>query len=347
MQPCSRRGSSKSLRINFAVGLNNVIDDKKGPRDRSGKAPAADATFAGAALPCLNSHISIENHQKPTEDPSDSEASSENLRFTTGRKRSAFILSESVEKLTKDHGLGYLGFLTLTFSDHVLCPKQAQKRLNSLFSNVIKKRYGDYVGVFERQKSGRIHYHLLVTLEQDIREGVNFEAFKNRDYRSASKYLRDEWAFWRSTARKYRFGRTELMPIKSSAEAMKYYVGKYISKSICADTQEQDKGVRLVRYSKGARAGNTRFAFSSDGSRRWREATGFFAEIVSDIFERPIENMDDLSELLGPRWAYKNRAFILGLSDIIASCEGFNDPDTRSELKGSFNSTLIKRIITM
>jgi len=329
------------------MDINNEINDKKGPSDRSGKAQAADATFAGAALPCLNSHISTENSKILTGDSSILEASIDNLRFTTGRKRSVFILSESVEKLTREYGLGHLGFLTLTFADHVTCPTEAQERLNSLISHVIKPRYGQYVGVFERQKSRRIHYHLLVTLKEDVREGIDFEAFKKRDYRSASKYLRGEWAFWRNTARKYRFGRTELMPIKSNAEAMKNYVGKYIAKSICADTKGEDKGVRLVRYSKGARAGNTRFAFRSDGSRRWREAVGFFADIVSDIFDTSIDNMDDLSELLGARWAYKNRPFILALSEIIASCEGFNDPDTRSELRGNFNPEFIKNIIKM
>jgi hypothetical protein len=56
--------------------------------------------------------------------------------------------------------------------------------------------------------SGRIHYHLLVVMAQDIPTGFDFAAVKGGDYRSASEYLRKEWKFWRETAPKYGFGRT-------------------------------------------------------------------------------------------------------------------------------------------
>ena len=278
-----------------------------------------------APLPCLISHISTEN---PCNGVTPQLQCNDKV-FTTGRKRSAFILAESVELMANKFGLGCLGFLTLTFSDHVLCAHEAQRRLNSLISNVIKVRYVDYVGVLERQKSGRIHYHLLVNTGKDIRDGFNFDAVGHRDYRSANEHLRGEWAFWRSTARKYRFGRTELLPIRSTTYAIKFYVGKYISKSFYADTDNRDKGVRLVRYSRGARAGTTRFTFTTNKSAMWREAVGFFAELVSDYLKQelpenvfgppvevPIKNVQDLSEILGPRWAYEHREFILGISEI-------------------------------
>ena len=57
-----------------------------------------------------------------------------------------------------------------------------------------------------------------------------------------------------------------LLPVRSSSDAIAKYVGKYIAKHTDARI-ESDKGVRLVRYSKGARVGTTRFQFLSDGFR--------------------------------------------------------------------------------
>ena len=254
----------------------------------------------GASLPCLNRHISIENS-----------FSIRNL--STRHKKTAFILKESIQQLANKFGVEYLGFLTLTFKDHVVCPKEAQRRFNSLVSNVIKNRYREYIGVFERQKSGRIHYHLLVVMQDDIKTGIDFFEIRKCNYKSAGKYLRDEWLFWRKTAFKYRFGRTELLPVKSNADAIAKYVGKYISKHL-DNRLDEDKGVRLVRYSKGARIGTTRFMFNSDNSNEWRRKVSIFAEIVRSRHpEETIESPKDLSRVIGKKWAYRNWDFIISL----------------------------------
>ena len=238
-------------------------------------------------------------------------------RLSTQHRKSAFILKESVQQLSDRYGLEKLGFLTLTFREHICDPKEAQKRLNSLISHVIKPRYHEYLGVFERQKSGRIHYHLLVALDIDIRTGFDFEGIQNRNYSSASKKLREEWAFWRKTAPKYGFGRTELLPIKSNTAAIAKYVGKYISKHMEV-RNEEDKGIRLVRYSRGARAGTTRFQFQSKGSQQWREATAIFAQIVQNKFpDQKVNELSDLTRVMGKRWAYNHREYILAISDFI------------------------------
>lgn len=275
------------------------------------KLQPADSTAAG--VPCLNSNISIEITSPDALKGKNGQALAPFAKLSTQHRKSAFVLKESVQLLAEKFGLERVGFLTLTFRHHVLCPKEAQKRLNSLLSNVIKPRYSEYVGVMERQKSGRIHYHILVVLDGDIRTGFKFDQIKNRDYSSASPYLRSEWSFWRKTAPKYGFGRTELLPVKSNIEAMAKYVGKYISKHIDS-RQADDKGVRLVRYSRGARAGTTRFQFQSPGSFEWRRKLATFAQIVQDRFpDEKISELSDLSKVLGKRWAYHHRDFILNL----------------------------------
>jgi hypothetical protein len=274
-----------------------------------------DTTGRGTALPCLNSNISIEH--PPADTPAGASEGTTGpagrIKLSTQHRKTAFILKESVQTLAARYGIESLGFLTLTFREHITDAREAQRRLNSLISNVIKSRYGDYVGVMERQKSGRIHYHLLVALGVDIRTGFDFAGIERRDYSSANTELRAEWAFWRRTAPRYGFGRTELLPIKSTIEAMAKYVGKYIAKHT-ENRDPADKGVRLVRYSKGARAGTTRFQFQSEGSMEWRRKVATFAQIVQEQHpDTKVSTLSDLSRVLGKRWAYHHRDYILSL----------------------------------
>lgn len=267
---------------------------------RAVKSRSEGRKSSGAGLPCLNSNNSTE----PTNPTA----------LSTAHRRSAAALGWNVSYLAERYGIEKLGFLTLTFSDLVVCPKEAQRRFNSLASHVLRSRYQTYIRVFERCKSGRIHYHLLVVMNDDIRTGVDFKALEAGNYRSANSALREEWAFWRRTAKDYGFGRTELLPVKSCSEAIAAYVGKYIGKSIICRT-EQDKGVRLVEYSKDARMASSRFQFVSSGSAEWRRKVALFAKIVSNLHGKPINSLDDLAETLGSRWAYNNRPFISALPD--------------------------------
>jgi hypothetical protein len=151
-------------------------------------------------------------------------------------------------------------------------------------------------------------------LNDDIRTGSNFDEFKAGVYSSANKALRTEWKFWRETAKLYGFGRTELLPVKSTAEGIAKYVGKYIGKSI-EKREERDKGVRLVEYGASARMATTKFAFASDGSASWRRKVATFARIVAETHDLPCFDLSHLSQILGPKWAYTNREFILSLPD--------------------------------
>jgi len=221
----------------------------------------------------------------------------------------------NVAGLAERYGIERLGFLTLTFADHVTDPKEAQRRFKSLRTGVLAERYDGFVRVFERQKSGRIHYHLIVVAKDDIRSGVDFAAFARRDYRTASPYLRTEWAFLRSTAKAYGFGRTELMPIRSTQEGIARYVGKYISKHI-DQREERDKGVRLADYSRGARIANTRFSWASPGARQWRLKLALFAQMMFQARRIPSPTFQGLRAGLCQKWAYHWKDFILSLPDI-------------------------------
>ena len=208
-------------------------------------------------------------------------------------------MQENVKQFVARFGIERVGFLTLTFAEHITDPAEARRRFHNLTRRVLQ-RYSEWVRVFERQKSGRIHYHLLVVLDQDIRTGVNFEAFANGNYGSAGPHLRAEWAFWRNAARAYGFGRTELLPVRSTGEGIGRYVGKYIAKHMEA-RKDEDKGVRLVGYSRGAKVVNSNFDWATAGAALWRAKLAMFAKSLGASSE---DYQVKFSEWFGPKWAF-------------------------------------------
>lgn len=237
--------------------------------------------------------------------------------LTTGHRKVANALSWNVAHLCEKYGIERVGFLTLTFADHVTDAREASRRFNSLATRILRPRYEHFIRVLERQKSGRIHYHLLVVVPEDIRTGVDFDAFASGRYTSAGKPLRLEWAFWRKTAPVYRFGRTELMPIRSNSDALGQYIGKYIGKHI-GERTEEDKGVRLVSYSGDARMATSKHTALTSHPDQWRAKVATFCRQVEAWKQQTNPNarircMDDLALHLGKRWAYKWRAYICDL----------------------------------
>lgn len=263
-------------------------------RGRRSRAPAADA----AAIPCLSSNNSTEWASN---------------RLSTQQRKSATALAINVACMAEKWGLQHLGFLTLTFADHVTDFREAQRRFNSLASHQISSRYAAWLGVWERQKSGRIHFHLLVVVPFDIRTGFDWEDIEKGCYKSASPAIRAEWAYWRRTSKAYGFGRTELLPVRSTSEGIARYVGKYIGKHLDQRIPE-DKGARLVRYSRAARTANTRFSWNTPGAKLWRSKVRQFAYLMARL-NGCCPTMSGLADALGPRWAYNWREFIMALPD--------------------------------
>lgn len=272
-----------------------------------GRASGRGAPAADPPLPCQDNHNC--NETPPEFDIRE-------LGFPKSAERTAYSLQLNVAGMCQEHGIEKIGFLTLTFAEHILDPKEAQRRLHSLTTGVLKPRYGRCIRVFERQKSGRIHYHLLVAVGADIRTGADFGEFAKGNYRSASPALRAEWSYWRTTAKKYGFGRTELLPVKSSHEAIGRYVGKYIAKHL-GQRKNEDKGVRLVSYS-GGKCASTRFAWAGGKAKDYRRKLGIFVHTMYEsgaIYEPSTKAM---SKRFGPRWNWHWRDSIMSLPDAVA-----------------------------
>jgi hypothetical protein len=294
------------------------------PRRASGAAGAS-------GLPCLCSNSGIEGDAKhgPRETSGDDvKLLPENI-LRGNHRRTAYALAENVVFFVERHGLERVGFLTLTFAENVQEVGEGSRRLHSLGNDVLAPRYGEWIRIMERQKSGRIHYHLLVNVGADIRSTFDFHSHKMsrvcregagermgagdlaevehlqkrfrrmvRGYAmTASPALRAEWAFWRATSRKYGFGRVELLPVMSTEEAVARYLGKYVRKHI-EHRKGKDKGAKLVHYGGGSSRHSVRFGWLTDKARLWRRHLAILAEELS------IEDMSEFAEALGQRWAW-------------------------------------------
>jgi len=272
-------------------------------------------------IPCQNSN----NGDKPA--LPGGETRPENI-LKGNHRRTAFALAENVRAFVDRNGLARCGFLTLTFADHVTDPREASRRFHSLSRRVLGHRYrgpdgtAQWIRILERQKSGRIHYHLLVNVGSDIRTGFDFQAYclsrqLKRDYshvkgvaetsvpkfrqgywQSASRALRSEWAFWRKTAPAYGFGRTEIIPLRSCDVAVSLYLGKYVSKHI-GQRKLEDKSVKLVGYSPDASRCSVRFGWVSENATLWRQHLETLAHHLG------IEDIGGFPKFLGKGWCLR------------------------------------------
>ena len=74
---------------------------------------------AGLPIPCLDSNNCTEKGAAINQ-------------LTGGHRRSAFSLVLNIQALCERFGVEKVGFLTLTFADHVLDMREAQRRFHSL-----------------------------------------------------------------------------------------------------------------------------------------------------------------------------------------------------------------------
>ena len=97
------------------------------------------------------------------------------------------------------------------------------------------------------------------------------------------------------------------MPIKSNAQGIARYVGKYIAKHI-RQRLEEDKGARLVRfigYKAGDRTASCKFSWNSENAWLWRHKVAAFAK------RHGVADLDGMRRTFGPRWAYQRCGEIL------------------------------------
>lgn len=304
--------------MEYSIGLERLCqsDDREcsfssTERDRcESGATGPEREERSDSLPCLYSNISngevLPDHCL------------EQVRALCGilapyQKRQAHTLFSNVSRLIElSPTIGHVGFFTLTTKD-VTDKDEFSRRWNSMRSRYWTEspHFGHWLGCFEQQSRGAWHLHLIVVMSYDIREGVDFVEFEQGRYKSASPYLRSVWRDLRGACLRYGFGRHELMPVKSNAEAMARYIGKYISKHI-GHREESAKGKRLITSSQGWVKNSIRFAWNTDGAKEWRRKVAKFASVLG------CSDLTGLYDKLGPSWAYKYLEVICNIDEMVS-----------------------------
>lgn len=294
------------------------------------------------ATSCLYNNNSIENAENCLQSH---ELSAQSL-LNSYHKSQAQTLYENVDRLVNKDAISinHVAFLTLTFQDNVKDPKEAYRRFRSFNTNFLSKHpeYGQWVNVKERQNRGAWHFHMIISLTTDIQTGFDFDLYdtwldgprKPGSFPTGNKDIHRLWAELAVSLEKYGFGRIfTLEPIKDK-DAVGRYVGKYISKHL-GQRDEEDKGVRLINYSKNWSIKNTvKRAWNTPNAKLWRQKLNLFALRVG------CTEMYQLSEILGPGWAYKyaQEIFDITLGEVYEEKLGFVTHST------DYESPELKRI---
>ena len=310
-EPMLRASSSSVLRSETLEAPLNAVGSAVAPSEAGG---------GGAALPSQRSNNCIEEKENEFESASD--------QLSPYRRKCRHRLIMAIEWMVKKHGLNNVGLLTLTFGvPGSGCGSQAtkelreqakdlefvQKRWHSLNTNIIAKRYPDWICIPEPHKDFVWHLHIPEATKFDIRTGTDVETLTNYSlpaWMRRGKHLRNEalaaeWRMLREIACKYRFGRIELLPIRKTGEALARYLADYLSKSF--KLIPPGKKHRLVRLSRGvSRQFSMIFSIWSLGNLIYRTRLKLAAAMLH------FQDYADFANYFGPRWNYY-------LGDIIAA----------------------------
>ena len=232
----------------------------------------------------------------------------------------------AIEWMVRKYGLEHVGLLTLSFGvpgsgkgsfETWSLRQQAkiwefvQQRWHSLRTNVIAKRYRDWICVFELHDDGVWHIHVVVVTDFDNRTGTNIEVLTNYKlpyWQRRGKHLRNEelaaeWTVLRQTCCRYRFGRVELLPVKKTGAALGFYLGGYLVKTYQKIPAGQRR--RLVRFSAGVGSEfRDKFSVYSLGNLIYRTRLSILARMLN------FQGFDDFAEYFDSGWPFRLKSII-------------------------------------
>jgi hypothetical protein len=217
-----------------------------------------------------------------------------------------------------------VGVLTLTFADHVTCMKEGQRRWNNLNRLITReKKFIKLYKTAEAQKSGRLHYHIIIETTASIKGNIDWDIYEQMGEakttaekkklghqlgKTATPHLNELWTWLRAKCKATGFGRSELMPMKKP-EHLKNYIGKYLQKDMEDNSLKKDgknKNMRISTYGrKCVKVANTQFSWALGPASVFRRRLAIWAE------ERGFKDTDQIKEIYGSAWCHNLRKQIM------------------------------------
>jgi hypothetical protein len=176
--------------------------------------------------------------------------------------KKAYAVQQNILSLEHYWKTNRLLEVCLTLREDLPC-REAQRRLNSYLTNVIRPRSLLYVRVTGRTRKGQIHYHITLAVSEYFGKR---KSGKDRLTR-LRKSLKD-------SAASHGFGRTTVSRV-NDIEGWSIYLARHIDQS----RLKSDKKLRRVSYSANfKRICMPRFSWTSPFAARWRRAVAEVAE---------------------------------------------------------------------
>ena len=224
--------------------------------------------------------------------------------FTSQERKRFYALQQNIEHAVDLYGRERVGFLTLTFSkeNKTWDYKEASRRFNSVRTNLLGDLFLAYVAVKECHKDGSLHFHLVVITHERIT--CNHDEVAEGNYKSANRPLKRLWAILRQRLNRYKFARHELLPVRRNAQAISFYVAKYLSKN-AVTRRDPERGVnmkhaRLVIYSQGfPRKVKGVFSWVGEGATYWR----YFVKRHCET--HGIQDFGEITKREGRYWGFR------------------------------------------
>lgn len=251
-------------------------------------------------------------------------------RPTMAEAKRAFALRNNLNAFFDHYGREHCAFFTLS-----PLAGTEPKELAAKFNDARKRQFAwmlSYVRVLEPRRDGTAHHHYAVATAFDMQpDAFDWPAFKvcqeqaprrgnppgplfvemrRRYSSSATPQLRDCWKENKAVSKAFGFGRVEMLPIRTCAEAMGHYVGKYLESGTHYRNAKW-KGARRVEYDRKEsllwKSCGSAFGFVSEGSREWRKRVDEMA--LASCVER--DDMVGFRRIFGRTWAYEMRSTIM------------------------------------
>lgn len=176
--------------------------------------------------------------------------------------KKAYALLQNILSLELYWKTSRLLEICLTLREN-LPSREAQRRLNSFLTNVIRPCSLLYVRVTGRTRKGQVHYHITV---------VMLEYFGRRE--SGKNRLTSLRKNLKALAASHGFGRTTVSRV-NDLEGWSIYLARHIDHS----RLKSDRKLRRVSYSSNfKRVCMPRFSWTSPFAARWRRAVAEVAE---------------------------------------------------------------------